>query len=203
MKKYKIIYADPAWDYKDKKNNDPAMGGITYKTTTLKEMKGFKVNEIADKDSVLCMWVTMPMLQEGLELIKAWGFNYKTCLFNWIKINPNAELIEKKIEGRTMPDVEIKGGIYSGMGHWVNGNAELCLFAKKGSPKRMVKNVKQIQIYPRGRHSSKPSYLRNEIVRLFGDLPRIELFAREKQEGWDVWGNEVESDIDFNKETSQ
>jgi hypothetical protein len=79
--------------------------------------------------------------------------------------------------------------------HWTNGNAELCLFAKRGRPKRICKSVKQIQIWPRGRHSAKPPQIRDEIIRLVGDLPRIELFARTKTPGWDVFGNEVKSDI--------
>jgi len=188
--KYKIIYADPPWQYANQKNNDPAMGGIVYKTMTIDEIKKLPVNEISDKDSVLCMWVTMPKLIEGLEVIKAWGFEYRTCLFNWVKVNPNAEIIETEIKGKKMPDVSIKGGFYSGMGHWVNGNSELCLFAKKGKPKRMSKEVKQLQVHPRQRHSQKP-ILHSEIVKLFGDLPRIELFARQNVDGWDCLGNEL------------
>ena len=188
--KYNIILCDPPWTYANQKDKDPAMGGITYDTMTLEDIKNLPINEIADKDSVLCLWVTMPKLIEGLEVIKAWGFNYKTCLFNWIKINPNAEIIETPVKGRKMPDTTIKGGLYSGMGHWTNGNAELCLFAKKGAPKRMVKDVKQIQIHPRQRHSQKPQ-LHSEIVRLFGDLPRLEIFAREKVDGWDCIGNGI------------
>ena len=79
------------------------------------------------------------------------------------------------------------------MGHWVNGNAELCLFAKKGRPKRNEKNVKQITIYPRQRHSAKPPIIRNKIIRLMGDLPRIELFGREKVNGWDAIGYGIDS----------
>ena len=176
-KKYQIIYADPPWTYADKKNNDPKMGGITYPTMSLEDIKNLPVQNISHKNCALALWATMPLLKEAIEVIEAWGFKYITCLFNWVKLNP-------------------KGiGIYSGLGHWVNGNAELCLFGKKGSPARMVKNVKQIQMWPRTRHSAKPPQIRNEIVRLFGDLPRIELFARERAENWDVWGNEVKSDM--------
>ena len=172
-KKYNIIYADPPWRYKDQKNNDPRMGGITYPTMTLEEIKSLPIREIAAKDSALLLWVTMPMLQEGLEVIKAWGFDYKTCAFCWVKQNPKG------------------AGIYSGLGHWTNGNAELCLFAKKGKPKRQAKNVKQILLAPRSRHSEKPAETRDRITALLGDLPRIELFARQYADGWDCWGNEV------------
>lgn len=175
--KYKIIYADCPWQYRDKKNCDPKMGGITYPTMSLDEIKRLPVGELADKSCALFLWATMPLLPEAIDVIDAWGFRYTTCAFTWVKLNPS---------GR---------GIYSGLGHWTNGNAELCLFAKRGSPKRIARNVKQIVLAPRGRHSAKPPEVRDRIVQLLGDLPRIELFAREKVPGWDSWGNEIESDI--------
>ncbi|KKN12022.1 hypothetical protein LCGC14_1020700, partial [marine sediment metagenome] len=178
MKKYQIIYADPPWLYNDRKGCDPKMGGFRYPPMSDSEICALPIADIADKDCALALWATMPKLVEALRVIDAWGFKYITCLFDWVKLNPSGN------------------GIYSGLGHWVNGNAELVLFGKKGHPKRLVKNVKQIQMWPRGRHSAKPPQIRNEIVRLFGDIPRIELFARQKTEGWDVWGNEVESDVE-------
>ena len=174
-KKYKVIYADPPWTYNDMKNRDPKMGGITYPTMTLQEIKDMPINELADKDCALFMWATMPLLPEALAVIEAWGFKYTTCAFTWVKLNPKGV------------------GIYSGMGHWTNGNAEICLFAKKGSPKREAKNVKQIVMAPRGRHSAKPIEVRDRIVSLIGDVPRVELFAREAADGWDSWGNQLES----------
>ena len=174
-KKYKIIYADPPWTYDNMKDKNPDMGGITYPTMTLDEIKAMPVQDITDKDCALFMWATMPKLREAFEVIDAWGFRYITCAVTWVKQNPKGE------------------GIYSGLGHWTNGNAELCLFAKKGAPKRQAKNVKQIVLSPRGKHSAKPIEVRDRIVSLIGDLPRIELFARQTAEGWDNWGNEVQS----------
>lgn len=171
--KYSIVYADPPWMYDHPKGNNPKMGGITYPTMTLADICALPVQQISDDDCGLFLWATMPKLNEAFEVISQWGFRYTTCAFTWVKLNPKGE------------------GIYSGLGHWTNGNAELCLFAKKGSPKRIAKNVKQIVLAPRGRHSAKPPEVRSRIVRLLGDLPRIELFAREKSQGWDAWGNEV------------
>jgi len=179
MKKYSIIYADPPWEYADQKGNDPAMGGITYQTMPLQAIKDMPIKDITDTDCSLFLWVTMPMLREGLAVIEAWGFKYITCAFTWVKQNKTGM------------------GIYSGLGHWTNGNAELCLFAKKGHPKRFSKSVKQICLSPVGNHSVKPREIRERIIQLVGDLPRIELFARQKVEGWDCWGNEVESDIEL------
>jgi len=171
---YRILYADPPWKYDNERNNDPKQGGMTYKTITAEELSELPISEIADKDAILFLWATMPKLREALSVMAAWGFRYTTCAFVWVKQNPSGN------------------GIYSGLGHWTNGNAELCLFGKRGRGcKRIAKNVKQIVIAPRSRHSAKPDEVRERIVRLVGDLPRVELFARVKAVGWDAWGNEI------------
>lgn len=150
------------------------MGAMPYPTMTQEELCAMPIHKIAKKDSVLFMWATMPKLQEALDTIKAWGFKYKTCAFCWVKQNPKS------------------GGIYAGLGRWVQGNAELCLLATKGHPHRISKSVKQIVMAPRGRHSAKPAEVRDRIVSLMGeDTERIELFARNYADGWDCWGNEV------------
>ena len=178
-KKYQIIYADPPWEYDN--SRDPINGGISYPSLSIKEICNLPVKEITDEDCALVLWATMPKLPEAIQVIDSWGFNYITCLFNWIKLNPNGK------------------GIYSGLGHWTNGNAELVLFGKKGHPKRYAYNIKQIQFAPRGRHSVKPLKIAKELIRLFGDLPRIELFARIQYPGWDAWGNEVVTLAEYNK----
>ena len=183
MKKYQIIYADPPWLYNNggtQKSRGMARG--SFKCMPLEEIKSLPIQNISDKNCMLFLWATMPKLREALEVIEAWDFKYITCAFCWVKQNPSGF------------------GIYSGLGHWVNGNAELCLLARKGKTlKRKAKNVKQIMLYPRGKHSEKPSITRDRITDLLGELPRIELFARQKTEGWDVWGNEVKSDIKLTK----
>ena len=174
-KKYDIIYADPPWAYHDTLGGNAKMGAMPYPTMTNEEICAMPIgNKIAKKDSILFMWATMPKLQEALDVIKAWGFKYKTCAFCWVKKNPKS------------------GGIYAGLGRWVQGNAELCLLATKGHPHRISKSVKQIVMAPRGRHSAKPSEVRDRIIQLMGeDTERIELFARDYADGWDCWGNEV------------
>lgn len=194
MKKYQIIYADPPWRYNDPKNNDPAMGGITYPTMDDESIYSMKVNEITEDDSVLFLWATMPKLKEALMTIERWGFKYITCAFVWVKQNPNSDIRHPSF---FQPTDKEAFNIYSGLGHWVNGNAELCLLGKKGTPQRISKEVKQIVLAPRSKHSEKPAEIMYRIVKLMGDIPRIELFARQKTEGWDVWGNEVESDIEL------
>lgn len=172
-KKYSIIYADPPWTYNDTLGGNAKMGAMPYETMKQEEINDLPISDISEKNCVLFLWATMPKLHEALETIKAWGFTYKTCAFCWVKQNP------------------VSKSIFAGLGRWVQGNAELCLLATKGHPHRISKSVKQIVIAPRGRHSQKPDEVRDRIVELMGDLPRIELFARETAPGWDSWGNEV------------
>lgn len=183
MKKYKIIYADPAWSYNDKLGNDVAWGGVNnektgYITQSKDWIKNLNVNNIADKDSVLFIWAVSPLLPDAFEVMRAWGFKYKTVAFVWSKETVN----KKKV---------------ANMGRWTMGNVEMCLLGVKGKPKREIKNIRQLVEAERKRHSEKPDEVRKRIVKLMGDIPRIELFAREKKEGWDVWGNEVKNDIEL------
>ena len=88
-KKYNIIYADPAWSYKDKRDKHPRISGgasVHYNTMSVDEIKKLPVNEIADKNCMLFLWTTFPNLQEGLDVVKAWGFDYRTLGFSWIKL---------------------------------------------------------------------------------------------------------------------
>ena len=113
------------------------------------------------------------MLPQSLELIKYWGFSYSTVGFNWVKTNKN------------------NNDYFVGMGWWTRANQEMCLLAKKGRIKSQSKSVRRLIVSPRQEHSKKPDEVRDRIVELCGDLPRIELFARQRVEGWDCWGNEV------------
>ena len=175
--KYKIIYADPAWSYKDKALAGNRGAGCKYDVMSINNIKNLPVKELADKDCVLFMWVTMPKLNECFDVIKACGFEYKTVGFTWVKLNKN------------------KPTPFMGMGRWTRANAELCLIATKGKPSRISASVRSIIETPIERHSKKPNEVRDRIVELMGNLPRVELFAREKADGWDSWGNEIESDI--------
>ena len=175
-KKYKIIYADPAWSYDDKSLN---RGGAErhYRTMPVEDIMQLDIQSISDDDCILFMWATFPKLQEALDVIKAWGFTYKTNAFTWVKRN------------------KIADSLFWGMGRWTRSNAEICLLAVKGKPTRIGKGVHSVIESPIGSHSAKPEETRDRIIKLMGDLPRIELFSRNNCDGWDVWGNEVKSDI--------
>ena len=169
QKKYKIIYADPPWHFNDRADTR----GVENKYSTMftEDIKNLPVNDIADEDCVLFCWVVFPMLQEGLDVIKSWGFEYKTLGFTWVK---------KFTTGR----------YFMGMGNWTRSNTEVVLIGVKGKPKRMDAGINQIIDSVPKEHSQKPDIVRQRIVELCGDLPRIELFARTKVHGWDVWGND-------------
>lgn len=172
-KKYNIIYADPAWHYQVWAEGSKRNVTSKYSTMNPQEIWDLPVQDIADKNCILFLWVTFPKLLEGIETINKWGFTYKTCGFNWVKKN------------------KIADSFFWGMGYWTRANTELCLIATKGKPKRISKGVHQV-VYERIReHSRKPDCIRDKITELCGDLPRIELFARQKADGWDSWGNEL------------
>lgn len=175
MNKYNIILADCPWDYFNPKQYKPSMGGVPYSTLSIDELKSIPVQEIADKNCTLFFWATFPKLPEAFEIIKSWGFEFVTNAFTWLKTYKNGNLV-------------------MGLGHYTRGNAELCLLAKRGNVRRLdtATNVSQVIVAPRTKHSQKPAEVKGRIVELLGDLPRIELFARERTPGWDSLGNELD-----------
>jgi N6-adenosine-specific RNA methylase IME4 len=180
-KKYQIIYADPPWKYgfwyqsEDVKRN----AADHYAVMDTGNICSLPISDITDDNCALFLWATMPCLPDSLEVIKGWGFRYVTCAFVWTKMNGTGF------------------GLFTGLGNYTRANAELCLLGMRGSLPRQSHDVHQIVMTPITEHSRKPSIVRERIVELFGDLPRIELFARRKVDGWDCWGNEVESDIEL------
>ena len=114
-----------------------------------------------------------------MQIIKEWGFTYKSVAFVWLKKNKKAD------------------SWFYGLGFWTRGNAEICLLATRGHPRRQAADIHQLIISPIEAHSKKPNEAREKIVDLMGDLPRVELFAREKTDGWDAWGNEVDCDLEI------
>ena len=184
MEKYQIIYADPPYKYIQGKSMGTNFAGAAdaqYECMPLKDILALPIHTIADDKCILFLWVTFPMLREGLRIVEAWGFEYKTVAFTWVKMNQN------------------NMGMFFGVGYYTKSNAEICLLATKGNAHSLVKDnsISQMIMTPKMKHSRKPIECRDRIVQLTGDIPRIELFARQKVEGWDCWGNEVESDIEL------
>lgn len=172
--KYQIILADPAWEY------DRTVGqGVAieqYQLMGLEQIKELKIKELTAVDCILFLWATFPKLKEALEVIEAWGFEYKTVAFTWIKTNKN----------NNKP--------FFGIGSYFKSNAEICLLATKGEPHKFVKDnsMSSVIISPLREHSRKPDEAMIMIERLVGKIPKIQLFSRKKYENWDNWGNETE-----------
>ena len=174
-KKYKIIYADPPWQYRVYSQKGQGRSAENhYHTMNIKDIMALPVDKIADKDCILFLWITFPCIKEGIEVMERWGFKYKTCGFNWVKRN-------KK-----------KNTYFMGLGFWTRSNSEVCLIGTKGQPKRVSKSVSQICDARIMEHSKKPAAIRERIVELCGELPRVELFARDKVKGWDSLGDEID-----------
>lgn len=173
--RYKIIYADPPWQFKTFSDKGKGRSAERhYPTMSKADIQRLPVSQIADKDSVLLLWVTAPCFEEGLELIKAWGFTYKTVGFTWVKLNKKSNKF------------------FMGMGYYTRSNAEYCLLATRGRVlERKSHSVSSVLCSHIEEHSKKPDITRERIEELFGKIPRIELFARQYANDWDCWGNEV------------
>jgi len=188
-KKYDVIYADPPWDYggklqfdKSSKSADQLDPGkkifissanFKYPTVKTKQLMKIPMHEIANDDCLLFMWVTNPHLAQGIELGKAWGFEYRTVAFVWDKMMHNP-------------------------GQYTMSYCELCLIFKRGRiPKpRGARNIKQLIREPRGKHSEKPLEVLQGIEKMFPTQDKIELFARHQPNGWDVWGLDVREEYE-------
>ena len=186
---YNIIYADPPWSYTRTIGNGTIRqrdGESHYATMSVDSLRqiGYHVNRISRKNSALLLWATLPNLPAALQVMESWGFKYKTCWCTWVKTNKAGD----------KP--------FFGVGYYTRSNAELCLLGVKGriaSFKNLVEDevrdgnpnaMSSICIEPPRQHSRKPETVRNNIVTFFGDVPRIELFAREQSPGWCVLGNQ-------------
>lgn len=178
--RYPILYVDPPWDYKGqtqhggKGNSDTGSALAHYPTMTLKELIALKpmIDELVDTDALMFMWTSSPHLDQAIDLLKGWGFAWATVGFVWYKEKPNP-------------------------GFYTMSECELCLIGKKGKipTPRGARNVRQFLSEKRGRHSEKPQEIRNRIMEMFPTQNRIELFARQRVDGWDAWGNEIEGDV--------
>ena len=176
MKKYEIIYADPPWDYKGQKQHSKVKttGGAVshYNTTTTRDLKDIPVADVAADNSLMFMWSSSPHLDQAIDLMTAWGFQYKTIAFVWYK-------------QRTNP------------GFYTMSQCEICIVGKRGKipTPRGARNVRQFLSEERGKHSAKPAEIRRRIEQMFPTQTKLEMFAREAPEGWDVFGNEAPGSI--------
>lgn len=175
--KYNIIYADPPWQYWEGGEKNQSRH---YQTMTFESIKNLRpynrpVKDLSADNCILFLWATRPILLDTKEIMEAWGFEYSTVGFVWVK---------SKQDGT---------GFAFGNGNWTRANAEYCLIGMKGSIERKNATISEIIYEPREEHSKKPDIVRDKIIQLVGNLPRIELFARQKVEGWESWGKEAQN----------
>ena len=176
-RRFNVIYADPPWEFKVYSGKGKERSAERYyDTSSLEAIKALPVGALAADDCALFLWGVWPELPGALEVIKAWGFTYKTAGFVWVKQNRANE------------------GLFTGMGYWTRANTEPCLFATKGAPSRMAMDVHQVVMVPVAEHSRKPGEVRNGIERLLNG-PYLELFGRRPVPGWTVLGNDIERSL--------
>lgn len=175
-KKYNIIYADPAWGMGGKSKKRVLVPD--YETMSDEEIKNLDVAGIAEENSALFLWSINAKIPQAIDIMKHWGFRYVGVAFCWVKTS--------RTTGQ--PNCRMAG-------NYTLRGIELCLLGIKGSMIVKDRTVRQVLLSPRELHSKKPDIIRTHIVKLFGELPRIELFARQKVTGWDAWGNEVPQSV--------
>lgn len=183
MGPYSIIYADPPWGFKTWSGPEKKLASrgtvAPYQTMEMEDIKALPVKDWCADDCTLFMWVVWPTMPEALEVMRAWGFEYKTCAFTWMKADPYKLFA-------------LEEDVYMGLGYWTRANSEVCLLGTRGKPKRIDASVRQGVIEKKREHSRKPDCVPDRIVELMGDLPRLEMFARTKRPGWDAWGNQTD-----------
>lgn len=169
---YSVIYADPPWRFSTYSAKGKGRSAEAwYDCLTVNEICALPVGELAAPDCVLLLWTTDPFLREAFRVIDAWGFTYKTVGFYWAKHN--------------------NGKWPIGTGYWTRANPEQCLLATRGKPKRLNADVPKLIVAPRREHSRKPDEAYERIERLCAS-PYLELFARQRREGWDALGDETD-----------
>ncbi|MEI9887733.1 MAG: MT-A70 family methyltransferase [Rhizomicrobium sp.] len=176
QRKYRAIYADPPWSFRNWSAKGTGRNAVShYDCLDFDALTKLPVQDYAEDDCALFLWATDPLLPKAMELIDAWGFEFKTVAFYWVKLNTKAES---------------DTSYFTGLGYWTRANPEQCLLATRGKPSRRAKDVRKLIVDRRREHSRKPDQVRDRIERLV-EGPYVELFARETKKGWDCWGNQT------------
>jgi N6-adenosine-specific RNA methylase IME4 len=175
-RKYGVIYADPPWSFRNWSAKGTGRNAVShYDCLGFETLAALPIGSLAAENCALFLWATDPLLPRAFDLIQAWGFEYKTVGFYWVKLNTAAKH---------------DSDYFTGLGYWTRANPEQCLLATRGKPPRKAKDVRRLVVERRREHSRKPDCVRERIERLVAG-PYLELFARETKEGWDCWGDQV------------
>jgi N6-adenosine-specific RNA methylase IME4 len=198
---YSLIYLDPPWKYNSRANHKTRFRGGAqghYPLMTMAEIAALPIPALAAKDAALLMWCTFPYLEEQIRLFDHWGFSFRTQFLNWTKLNPVGYDLPKDdpnyADGK--PYVLYRDGLFHsvffGVGYYAKSNPEVCLLGMRGQLPTVSDAVSSVILAPRREHSRKPDEAYERIEQVFGDVKRIELFARQSAPGWDVAGNGID-----------
>jgi len=183
---YRLIEADPPWKFRVYEEETSGRRP-PYRPMETAAIADLRVADLARSDCLLALWAIDTMLPDAFAVIDAWGFEFKTILFNWPKtVNDPVAVMRDVIAGRKTIDQIF----HIGTGYWTRANAELCLLAVRGRPKRLDAGVRRLILSPRRQHSEKPDEAYSRLERLVGG-PRCSLFSRKNRPGWDCWGDQV------------
>jgi N6-adenosine-specific RNA methylase IME4 len=175
-RKYAVILADPPWSFRNWSAKGTGRNAVLhYNCLDFATLASLPIAKLAANDCALFLWAIDPLLPRAFELIQAWGFEYKTVGFYWVKLNTT---------------YKHGAGYFTGLGYWTRANPEQCLLATRGKPSRRAKDVKRLVVEKRREHSRKPDCVRERIEKLVAG-PYLELFARDRKQGWDCWGDQV------------
>jgi len=189
--RFKLIYADVPWHFKVHSSKGEGRSALQhYPVMSLKDVIDLPVQSIAEKDSVLLMWVIDPMIEQGYQVMRAWGYTPKTVGFYWAKTNKYA------LPTIVSDYLKLERMFFAGLGYYTRANVEQCILGTRGKGLAVRDHgVRRLIVAPRGRHSEKPIQAYEGIERLFGDVSRVELFARRRRDGWSAFGNQVKGSI--------
>lgn len=198
-KKYSVILADPPWKFANWTSKKNGASSSWYDCLSIDQLRMLPVKGICDDNCALLLWVTGPKLAEGVHLpvMWAWGFRPVTMLFTWNKTskngNPYCGLGFYSRSGSEHCMLGVRGSVDEELSWWQDADStDYCMLGLKGKLKRESASVRQVITAPRRVHSQKPDEQYERIEQLFGDVPRIELFARGvTRPGWDTWGFEA------------
>lgn len=203
MMKYNLIYIDPPWKYNSRANHKTRFRGGAeghYPLMTMAEIAALPVPSLAAKDAALLMWCTFPYLADQIKLFDHWGFRFRTMLLTWIKLNPKG-WDQPKDDPNYRPGKEyvlyrdgLFHSVFFGVGYYAKSNPEVCLLGMRGQVPTVSNAVSSVIHAPRREHSRKPDEAYQRIQGVFGDVPRIELFARHSAPGWAVAGNGIDGE---------
>lgn len=189
--------ADPPWPYRVWAGKPSRTADAHYDVMSIEDICGLNIQEVTADNCALFLWATPPAIKYAFQAMAAWGFEYKTFGFVWVKHN-EGRLRTSDYQQQTSPVVwsTMDGEAYrisTGMGHYTRANAEPCLLGIRGRMPVSSKAVGQVILAPRRAHSEKPGEVYQKIEALYPGMKYLELFARDARLGWDAWGHEVES----------